>query len=101
MSPIPDLALSFVTAHQTPLLHWFSGRIYADLLKRMPDHLLVKLRQRCPRIPHPLTPTPPIAYTATTKRISATMSASLSPTTLSARFRPTPVPNLTPSPSQT
>jgi IS5 family transposase len=46
MSIIPDFVLSLVTAHLTPLLHWFSDRVYADLLKRTPDHLLVKLHQR-------------------------------------------------------
>ena len=46
MSIIPDFVLSLVTAHLTPLLHWFSERVYADLLKRTPDHLLVKLHER-------------------------------------------------------
>jgi hypothetical protein len=46
MSIIPDFVLSLVTAHLTPLLHWFSDRVYADLLKRTPDHLLVKLHDR-------------------------------------------------------
>ena len=46
MSIIPDFVLSLVTAHLTPLLHWFSDRVYTDLLKRTPDHLLVKLYHR-------------------------------------------------------
>lgn len=46
MSIIPDFVLSLVTAHLTPLLHWFSDRVYADLLKRTPDHLLIKVAQR-------------------------------------------------------
>jgi IS5 family transposase len=46
VSIIPDFVLSLVTAHLTPLLHWFSERVYADLLKRTPDHLLVKLHER-------------------------------------------------------
>ena len=46
MSIIPDFVMSLVIAHLTPLLHWFSDRVYADLLKRTPDHLLVKLHQR-------------------------------------------------------
>ena len=46
MSIIPDFVLSLVMAHLTPLLHWFSDRVYADLLKRTPDHLLVKLPKR-------------------------------------------------------
>jgi IS5 family transposase len=46
MSIIPDFVLSLVIVHLTPLLHWFSERVYADLLKRTPDHLLVKLAKR-------------------------------------------------------
>ena len=46
MSIIPAFVMALVTAHLTPLLHWFSDRVYADLLKRTPDHLLVKLAQR-------------------------------------------------------
>jgi IS5 family transposase len=46
MSIIPDFVLSLVMAHLTPLLRWFSERVYADLLKRTPDHLLLKLHQR-------------------------------------------------------
>jgi IS5 family transposase len=46
MSPIPDFVLSYVTAYLKPLLHWFSERVYTDLLKRTPDHLLVKLHER-------------------------------------------------------
>jgi hypothetical protein len=30
MSIIPDFVLSLVMAHLTPLLHWFSDRVYAD-----------------------------------------------------------------------
>ena len=46
MSIIPDFVMSLVTAHLTPLLHWFSDHVYAELLKRAPDHLLVKLHKR-------------------------------------------------------
>jgi hypothetical protein len=41
---IPDFVLSLVTVHLTALLYWFSDRIYADLIPRDSDHLLVKLR---------------------------------------------------------
>jgi len=43
MSIIPDFVLSLVTTYLTSLLYWFSDQIYADLIKRDPDHLLVKL----------------------------------------------------------
>ena len=46
MSTLPDFVMSLVTAHLTPLLQWFSDYVYADLLKRTPDHLLVKLHKR-------------------------------------------------------
>ena len=46
MGIIPDFVMALVTAHLTPLLQWFSDYIYADLLKRTPDHLLVKLHTR-------------------------------------------------------
>jgi IS5 family transposase len=46
MSIIPDFVMSLVTTYLTPLLHWFSDRVYTDLLKRTPDHLLVKLQGR-------------------------------------------------------
>jgi len=43
MSIIPDFVLSLVATYLTSLLYWFSDQIYADLLKRDPEHLLVKL----------------------------------------------------------
>jgi hypothetical protein len=43
MAIIPDFILSLVKAHLTPLLHWFSDRVYADLIQRDPDHLLIRL----------------------------------------------------------
>lgn len=45
MNIVPDWVMSLVTAYLTPLLVWFSDRVYADLLKRDPDHLLVRVRQ--------------------------------------------------------
>ena len=46
MSIIPDFVMALVIAYLTPLLHWFSDRVYADLLKRTPDHLLIQLEKR-------------------------------------------------------
>jgi len=42
---IPDFVLFLVTAFLTPLAHWYSEHVQANLLKRTPDHLPVKLRQ--------------------------------------------------------
>lgn len=46
MAIVPDFVLRLVTAHLTPLLDWFSERLYAEFLKRTPDHLLVQLQAR-------------------------------------------------------
>jgi len=46
MSILPDFVLRVVTAHLTPLLDWFSDRLYTEFLKRTPDHLLVQLHAR-------------------------------------------------------
>jgi len=43
MSTLPAYVLSLVATYLTSLLYWFSDQIYADLLKRDPDHLLLKL----------------------------------------------------------
>ena len=45
MSIIPSFVENVVTAYLAPLLDWFSERIYADLIKRASDHLLVKLHE--------------------------------------------------------
>jgi len=45
MSIIPPNVESVITAYITPLLDWFSQRIYADLIRRASDHLLVQLHQ--------------------------------------------------------
>jgi hypothetical protein len=44
MSIISDFVLSVVAAHLTSLVYWFSDQIYADLIPRASDHLLVKLQ---------------------------------------------------------
>ena len=51
MSIIPDFVLSLVATHLTSLLYWFSDHIYTDLLKRDPDHLLVKLHDHVDWVP--------------------------------------------------
>jgi hypothetical protein len=51
MSIIPDFVLSLVATYLTSLLYWFSDQIYADLIKRDPDHLLVKLRDHVDLVP--------------------------------------------------
>jgi hypothetical protein len=43
MAIVPDFVLRIVTAHLTPLLDWFSDRLYAEFLKHAADHLLVQL----------------------------------------------------------
>jgi IS5 family transposase len=43
MSILPPFVQSLLVTYLEPLLHWFSDRIYADLLKRADDHFLVKL----------------------------------------------------------
>ena len=46
MSILPDFVLQVVTAHLTPLLDWFSDRLYVEFLKHAADHWLVKLHTR-------------------------------------------------------
>jgi hypothetical protein len=46
MAILPDFVLQVVTMHLTPLLDWFSDRLYTEFLKRTPDHLLIQLRTR-------------------------------------------------------
>jgi Transposase DDE domain/Transposase domain (DUF772) len=43
MPIIPPFALAILIAYLQPLLQWLSDQTYAQLLKRDPDHLLVKL----------------------------------------------------------
>ena len=43
MAILPDFVLRIVTAYLTPLLDWFSDRLYAEFLKHAADHLLVRL----------------------------------------------------------
>ena len=45
MSIIPPFVQNLIIAYLAPLLDWFSALIYADLIGRAPDHLLVKLSQ--------------------------------------------------------
>ena len=44
-SIIPNLALTVVTTYLAQLILWLSDYTYAELLKRDPDHLLIKLAQ--------------------------------------------------------
>lgn len=46
MAIVPDFVLSVVNAHLQPLLAWFSEWVYAKLLKRDPDHFLVRLQRQ-------------------------------------------------------
>jgi len=43
MSIIPHFVLTALISYLDPLLHWFSERVYADLLGKAADHLLVQL----------------------------------------------------------
>jgi len=45
MSIIPPFVQNLIIAYLAPLMDWFSALIYADLIGRAPDHLLVKLSQ--------------------------------------------------------
>ena len=45
MSILPPFVEELLAVYLEPLLHWFSDRIYADLLKPAEDHLLVKLHR--------------------------------------------------------
>lgn len=43
---IPDFVLSIVATYLPQLIEWFSEQVYAELVKRDPEHLLVKLHKR-------------------------------------------------------
>ena len=43
MSTVPGFVMSWVNVYLKPLLVWFSDKVYADLIRRAEDHLLVKL----------------------------------------------------------
>lgn len=43
MSIIPPFVQNVIIAYTALLLDWFSERVYADLIRRAPDHLLVQL----------------------------------------------------------
>ena len=43
MSIIPPFVQNVIIAYIAPLLDWFSERVYADLIRRASDHLLVQL----------------------------------------------------------
>ena len=43
MSIVPEFVMSWVNVYLKPLLVWFSDKVYADLIRRAEDHLLVKL----------------------------------------------------------
>ena len=45
MSILPPFVEELLAVYLEPLLHWFSDRIYADLLKHAEDHFLVKLHR--------------------------------------------------------
>ena len=72
MSIIPQFILDLVNAYLDPLLDWFSERVYADLIKRAPDHLLIKLRdhldlkpleEACASFHHDSGPGRPVMHT--------------------------------------
>ena len=45
MTVIPHYVVTLITAYLNPLLAWFSDLVYSELLKRDPDHFLVKVHQ--------------------------------------------------------
>ena len=72
MSIIPPFLQNAIIAYTTPLLNWFSERVYVDLIQRAPDHLLVQLRQHvdlapleaaCASFHHDSGPGKPITHT--------------------------------------
>ncbi len=64
MSIIPQFVLDLVIAYLTPLLDWFSERVYADLIKRAPDHLDLKpLEEVCASFHHDSGPGRPVVHT--------------------------------------
>jgi transposase len=46
MTVVPHYVVALITANLNPLLLWFSNLVYTELLKRDPDHFLVKLHQQ-------------------------------------------------------
>jgi len=46
MAIVPDFVLALVKAHLTPLLDWFSDRLYVEFLKHAADDWRVKLHTR-------------------------------------------------------
>jgi len=44
MSIVPDAVMAFLGLYLAPLLDWFSQRVYCDLLRRDPDHLLQQVQ---------------------------------------------------------
>ena len=72
MSIIPSFLQNVIIAYIAPLLDWFSERVYADLIRRAPDHLLVQLHQHLDLVPleetcasfhHPSGPGRPVTHT--------------------------------------
>ena len=51
MSLVPASVLSLVNLYLEPLLAWFSDKVYANLIRRAGDHLLVKLEAKLDFIP--------------------------------------------------
>jgi hypothetical protein len=45
MDIIPDFVPSIIATCWSQLIQWFSDQVYAELIKRDPDHLLVKLHK--------------------------------------------------------
>lgn len=45
MDIIPDFAPSIIATCWSQLIRWFSDQVYAELIKRDPDHLLVRLNR--------------------------------------------------------
>ena len=43
---LPKYVESLLTTYYTVVLDWFSGQVYANLLKRDPQHLLVQLSKQ-------------------------------------------------------
>ncbi|MCP4544314.1 MAG: hypothetical protein GY832_44960 [Chloroflexi bacterium] len=46
MSAIPQLVIAMVNKYFKPLLVWFSEKVYAELVARARDHILVKLHDK-------------------------------------------------------
>jgi len=72
MSIIPHFVFELINAYLDPLLDWFSERVYVDLIKRAPDHLLIKLHdyldltpleEACMSFRHTSGPGRPVVHT--------------------------------------